>query len=303
MVYYRSAAGGVCKGLVVILVTGLLPYDSGKTFVGRSLLKYFRGVGYSAIAYKPIAAHNAWFQLETVEKSTELGVLVGHDAYLYWKDMGGEVAIEEINPIDILTVPMDFSILPSNIRSYFSMLESFLSQACIMRISCFKTNRTITKHYVNVEHVRKAVSTLRPKLIELARKLKPQPKPVTYEQMVELTNSPEPITCADIQLERLTRKYEVVIVESFNNAATPTPLSVKNADKVLVVAPGKALIYDGRKYLEALKILEETLGNKIAYTTVTRSVVELLKPQNYMRIHPCSKPSDKALESIEELLK
>ncbi len=287
---------------VVIMVTGILPYDSGKTFVGRSLLRYFRSLGYNAIAFKPIAAHSAWFQYETVEKSVKLGILVGHDAFLYWKDMEGKVGIEEINPVDILTTPIDFETTLANVRLYLSMLESFVSQACVMRISCPKTTEAyVTEHYVNVELLEKTIPTLQLKLMDLAEKLKPQPKLISQSEMEKLMSNPEPIICADKQLMKLLKKYEVVIIESFNNAATPTPLSVKVANKVLVVTPGKALIYDGGKYLRTLEILEQTIRNQITYTTTTQQIVELTKPINYVKIHPQQEPSEEALENIDEL--
>ncbi len=286
---------------LTILVTGLLPYDSGKTFVGRSLLKYFRSLGYRAVGYKPIAAHSAWFQYETVEKSFEQRILVGHDAYLYWKDMGGEVRVEEINPVDILTAPIDFN---QNVRLYLSMLESFVSQACMMRISCPKNNGShmVTEHYVDSEQLEKTIPTLQLKLIELAEKLTPQPKLITHEQMEKLMNDTKPIVCADTQLRILTTKYNVVIIESFNNAASPTPLSAEIADKVLVVMPGKALIYDGKKYMQTLKILEQTIRGKIAYTTVTQQIVELIKPLGYVKVNPNLEPSEKALENLGSLI-
>jgi len=287
---------------VVIMVTGLLPYDSGKTFVGRSLLRYFRSLGYHTIAFKPIAAHSAWFQYETVEKSIKLGVLVGHDAFLYWRDMEGKVRIEEINPVDILTTPIDFETSLANVRLYLSMLESFVSQACMMRISCPKNTETyVTEHYVNVEQLEKTIPTLQLKLMDLAEKLKPQPKLISRSEMVKLMSNPEPIVCADKQLMKLLKKYEVVIIESFNNAATPTPFSAKIASKVLVVTPGKALIYDGRKYLRTLEILEQTIRNQITYTTTTQQIVELTKPINYVKIHSQQEPSEEALENIDEL--
>ena len=290
---------GVLKLAFTVLVTGLLPYDSGKTFVGRSLLRYFRSLGYRVVGYKPIAAHSAWFQYETVEKSFEQRILVGHDAYLYWEDLNREVRIEEINPIDILTTPTDFH---QNIRLYLSMLENFVSQACIMRISCPRSDGSyVTEHYIDLEQLERIIPTLQLKLMELAEKLNPQPKPITHDQMEKLMNNPKPVMCADKQLKILTMKYDVVIVESFNNAATPTPLSAEIADKVLVIMPGKALVYDGRRYLQTLKILEQTMGGKIAYTTVTQQIVELTKPLGYMKIHPQNEPSENALENPEIL--
>lgn len=92
--------------MVKILISGLLVYDSGKTWLAISLAKRLKGYGHRVGIYKPIAGHNAWTQYKTVVISKKLGILVGEDVFNYISILGmGKEIIPFMNPIDILLAP------------------------------------------------------------------------------------------------------------------------------------------------------------------------------------------------------
>ncbi|MCD6324596.1 MAG: ATPase, partial [Desulfurococcales archaeon] len=117
----------------VVVVSGLLPYDSGKTYVTTSLAKALRTAGFKVSVFKPVAAHSAWFQHEAFEESVALGVLVGEDVLNYLRE-GLIDDVDKQNPIDILTAPPSMQAFPT-LATYLAAIESGVRQAVIARVS------------------------------------------------------------------------------------------------------------------------------------------------------------------------
>lgn len=116
-----------------MVISGLLPRDSGKTTFTIALANALKYAGYSVTVFKPVAGHSAWFQHESFMESIAIGVLVGEDVLTYMK----EGLIEDVdlqNPIDILTAPHDIMKYRS-ITLYLESLESGIRQAVLARIS------------------------------------------------------------------------------------------------------------------------------------------------------------------------
>jgi len=273
---------------MLILIVGLLKFDSGKTSLTASLVKEARSRGVDAVAVKPVGAHNAWNQYDTVLKSFEMRVLVGSDAYRLWKASDQVEPIEVLSPFDILIVPPDSE--KTGFDRYLDIVENLFSQAALARLTKIEEHSFKSKHYVIKDTLRETTRPLHRILTRLSRFL--QAEEIEIEDLLQISYSSG--MEIDKVLEYLLEKHELVIVESFNDAACPTSICL-NADRVILVTPGKAYVYSGVEYKKVLESFSEIKGLNIT----TPEVVRLLKPILTTNLTP--KPSNSLDEPKAEI--
>lgn len=277
---------------MLLLVVGLLKFDSGKTSLTASLVREARNRGIDAVAVKPVGAHNAWNQYDTVLRSFEMGVLVGSDAYRLWKASNRAEPIEALSPFDILVAPPDLE--KTEFDHFLSVLEDLFSQAVLARFTKIANHSFKTKHYVIPIALKKTTQQLRQMLARLSHFLQAEEIEVKELFRISLSSGAE----IDKILEYMLERHRLVVVESFNDAACPTSVSLR-ADGVILVAPGKAYLYPGAEYRRVLEPLLEIKGLNIT----TPEVVQFLKP--IFKIDLTPKPShslDEPKAEIRELL-
>ena len=226
-------------GGVTLLVSGLIPHDAGKTMFTLMLSRALRDEGLEVTVMKPVAAHNAWYQPWSLAESMKLGVLVGGDVVKYMRE--GLISNPDMqNPVDILTAPPDPTSLPSA-SAYLSAAESLQNQVILARLSIY--GRT---YYVVPDAVRRLPPTLRTSLKPLLSIMRPSTK-VSADWLITKLMSPEVGTHILATAMALRDRSDVLIIESFNNALTPVAGLENIVDALIIVAPGKALIFKGGK--------------------------------------------------------
>ncbi len=216
-----------------ILINGLLPYDSGKTYLTIALARVLMDKGCNVLVYKPVAGHSAWYQFNTVINSLKYGILVGEDVVKYRELLGLKVKFELINPIDFLLAPLNPRLL-TNINEYLTLLGDQFSQLVLMRLSNCRND--ITQYYVVEDNIVKIVPELKPWIKKLVEKF--NPKPVSIEFLLNIVKSTHTSEILDYTLRELKERADIVIVESFNNAAIPYFNILDDVDLVLTVTPG-----------------------------------------------------------------
>jgi len=278
---------------MMVLVVGLLGNDSGKTSVATSLVREARSKGVRALGVKPVGGHSAWGQYDTLVRSLRYGMLVGEDAYRLWLASDKAEPIEAISPLDVLTVPPD----PEHARSfeeYLVLSENLADVAVMLRVTRLEEDRLTTSHYLAEENLERAVPSLKDSIRELAGLVKAET--VTGEELLGLVAGAAEHT--DSILRRMLQKYELVVVESFNNAALPTPLCLE-ADWVVLVAPGRAYVYRGDRYSRAVESIVSIRGPNIT----TLEVSKYVKPVGTVALLPRGKGDlDSAGSDTRELL-
>ncbi len=243
-------------GALRVLIVGLLRYDSGKTSFALELIEAMRELGVSPAVFKPIGAHNAWWQRDTIEYSVELGLLVGHDAYLLAEAAGMLDAIETVSPIDILTAPIDPSRMVS-LRSYLDAMSGLADTAVMARFSVpgegathllIRDNysRAILDSQIQVDRIAEAIRKKGGRVAEATRSflLRLLYTPALYEEAIASAYT------------RLSERSPVIIIESFSNAAYPSPTALAGEGYVAAVAPGKITVYSMERYRRAAMFLE-----------------------------------------------
>ncbi len=257
---------------MIVLVIGLIRFESGKTSFMIELLNYFIEHGFDVFPYKPVAGHNGWFQYETVLNSIRLGMLIGEDAYRYMEIMGCRECLELISPLDILLVPRDPIYYRGRVRAYLDSLEDMFRQAILARISIPGAKGVITRHYLVETNYKFMLESMKRPIEELLSSIDSVVR-ISLDEFTKLLLSPGIYNILDSILGELVSKHQVVLVEGFNDVALPIP-SASSADYVVVVAPGRAYLYHGEVFRRALSALT-TIFKPLAIST--QSIFRLLR--------------------------
>ncbi len=249
-----------------VLITGLLPHDSGKTTFAKSLLESAVEIGVDAGFCKPISGINGWYQFDCISKSLEMGLLVGEDMIKLHEASESSDPIEYEGPVVSLLLPPDPERTGWRTDVYFSLLN----QVSVVRV--------LKEHYYVPSNVERCVGTLKEYVEDLIKSVKAKEVDASYVANVMVDSR----ILADRCLEYLRGKHELFVIESYNNCASPTEKSLE-VDLVVVVAPGKAVVFRGEDYRTAMATLSSF---KEPWTVTTESVVSVLNPISTIDVDP-----------------
>jgi predicted P-loop ATPase/GTPase len=266
-----------------ILIAGILPFESGKTTLALGLAREFKSRGFSVGYLKPVAGHNGWFQQDTVDYTRATGVLVGHDAYVVASELGLTREIPILNPLDILTLPLDPFLEDLTLRRYLDYMSSSLRTAVLVRFSKIGGSGLVNDYFVIGESVSRLSSVslaLYNTIISVIGENSSFTE-ISIRELEDLMNNPETYKEID-QTTGLLEEREVVLVEGYNDVSAPTPSSCES-DYAIAVAPTRAALYDGSKYCRGIQVLSPNRP----WLARTVSVLELIgKPLRKFNIPP-----------------
>ncbi len=260
-----------------ILISGLLAFNSGKTSVAVSIASSAVEKGIDTGICKPVSAFNAWYQYGCIIQSIKTGKLVGEDVYRLHRAVKSDEKIEIESPVVFLHGPPDPERVGWDTSMYTAMGLSDVT--VVYRISDCKN----TWHYVVSKNLKRMTGVMRKKIEDLLKIL--QPPPIESEKFILEEILTEGRNMADECLEYLAEKYDLLVIESFNNASAPTSKSL-DVEKVVVVAPGKLAVYSGRDYKRAMYAISDIRG---PWGITVNNLVPLLKPENVIELQPDSR--------------
>lgn len=276
---------------VIILVAGLIPYDSGKTWFTVASAIFAKKQGLNVSVFKPVAGHNLWYSPRTLKKSFEYGLLVGNDVLLYKEnELVQDLAIA--NPVAVANIPPDPHYYGRNVENYMRDLEEMMFTTIVSRITSCENG--IISHYYYPENLAKTTPRVRRVLEKLLDVLKAK-----KQTIVELTNymaSPKVEENLDKCLDMVTRGTDVIFVESFNDALVPYTGLLKKVNYIVVVAPTRVFLY--RDIGEIREIMEENI-NKLGWEGFrTRYFVDKLTPRGLLETGFVSKPQPRLIHKL-----
>jgi len=265
----------------VILITGLLAFDSGKTWFTYNVANYALSRGLRVSIYKPVAGHDAWTQHHTIEISRELKLLLGHDVSLYAELLKVEPSkLHLVNPVDLLLSPLDVELYLNSIESFYKDMEDQFSRIVLSRVS--NCRKKTSSHFLVRENIAKVPRFLRDEISSLAEELSAEA--IDLKTLLSLLTSREISIELNYCLEELAGESDLVLVESFNNAVLPYIDLRSSVRKIVVVSVGKALIYDDPG--EVWKVIDEGLKEEALQSLITEYFVGRIKPSIVVDIRP-----------------
>ncbi len=242
-----------------ILCSGLKEFKSGKTTLTLSLIKYLKEEGESVCGFKPKAGNNIWYHWNAVMTSLKKGTIYGIDVQKYYDACDRTIPITTLNPIHRLWVPESRDIV-------WEELPSFLLDRITLKEKQFIIINTHCKFPVNKDYFN-----------EILRNSE-QIKISDREDLNQITNLYE--ESDEWAFSVLSNKFDSIVFESYADIGLPwTGLS--ELDFVFVVEPFKIYIYEGKRYLNASKIV-----SSISIEQKTEELIELIKPITSIRIPP-----------------
>ncbi len=256
-----------------VLIVGLLQFDSGKTSVAVSLVGEAVQRGVDVGVLKPVTAFSGWYHYPSLERSRRFGKLIGEDVYKLHRVARSSDPIEFESPVVLMHMPPD----PERVEwqsSYFTALNMG-EQVVALRI----TKPDCTKHLYVPSNVERLTEIMRREAMSLIESLNPRPE--ESEDVEEFILNVGRF--ADECVEYICSRHELTVIESFNNASAPSEKS-KDVDVVLLTAPTKVAIYEGKRYCKAVDLLL-----KPPWLITSEEVVSLLKPVKTIEIPPKAK--------------
>ncbi|MFO7968183.1 MAG: ATPase [Archaeoglobaceae archaeon] len=258
-----------------ILVVGLLPFDSGKTSMACSLISEARERGYDVGVSKPLSSMSGWYQHSCVDRSIDYGKLIGSDIYKLHEAAASSDPIEHEAPVVSLLMPPDPERVEWESKEYLGM--NLPSQLVVIRV----TNMKGTKHYYVPPNAERLTNTMKEEVRKVVDSVE-NPVEADLEFVNELLFNSYVI--ADEFLKSVADKHDLMIVESYNNAAAPTAKSL-NTRSVIAIAPGKAAIYSGELYRKALTAVSSI---KEPWKTTAEEILKLMRPFKTIELKPSS---------------
>ncbi len=265
-----------------IMIVGLVPHESGKTTIAKALVGELVARGYRVGVSKPVAGHNIWYQRISVRNTHEHGILVGEDAVELKRASSSEDPLEAINPLDIASAPQDPEPYLRSLRSYHEALSSTILSAIMIRVSSCTRGGIYTSHYLVERRFEKIPGSVRSVILSIASKIRPKPVSIEPEDLENMILAG--YASAEICYRYVSEKHENLVLESFNDAASPIT-DPGDLDLVLAVSPGKLFIYNGSVYRKALGVVLGVEGGlHRRWWPSTSEVVRLINPIGSMDI-------------------
>lgn len=253
-----------------ILIAGLLPYDSGKTSFAISLIRALKEVNVTAFPLKPIAGHNAWYSYGTLLRSLEMKTLAGNDAIRYFDETNFNINL--INPFATLFAPIDIESINYDITLYREIMNDGYPVLVRMTIDC--DNITTKSYILNILTL--LPQGLQEPIKELGNTINAEK--INMNNLKELINNSPYFV--DNCIKYLFDKYENIIIESYNDAASPTYASV-DVNYAFIITPGKALLYKGDEYRKGLSLFQMP-----PWLIKTSTLIKYIRPIKTFNIYP-----------------
>ena len=284
-----------------VLVVGLLTYDSGKTTIAEALATEAISRGVYIGVSKPISSYNIWYQHDFFEESIKLGILVGEDVVRLHRAAKSREPMEIEGPVVGALAPPDPEALDWRISLYTDISSSVISQTILLRITrCLHTGKIYTTHFIINENLDRCIEPLRPLIHDFLKSISYVVDTIEVRDLAEILESKAP-EYADECLNYICREHELTIIESYNDVASPTRISLLKPQVVVAVAPGKAAIYPGDMYRKAIEVLGEQIE---PWRLNTRRIISILKPIGTVKIEVKGRRDRKFREELfDKILK
>ncbi|MEM2024992.1 MAG: hypothetical protein QXW94_01720 [Desulfurococcaceae archaeon] len=274
----------------LVLISGLIPYDAGKTWFTVSSGLAAKILGIRVGVFKPVAAHNLWYSPKTLRKSVELGLLVGNDILEYYNS--GLVGVVPLsNPIALATAPPD-PYMYKDVESYMRDLESAPSTAVLSRFT--NCGSSSVKHYIYLENLGKVPPRVRRAVERAYRRLNAEQSSIT--EALAYLSSPGVEENLNACLEKISRDSDIVFIESFNDAIAPYVGVLDKVGLIAIVAPGRVLVYN--KTSEIRDLVSKYLEEKEWEGLRSRYFVERVKAETSIELGLALKPKPSRAHSL-----
>lgn len=226
---------------MIILVNGLLTFNSGKTSVALALLHRAREQGLDLLAMKPRSSHNYWEHFDHSRRCQERGLLVSRDALLLRDLCPDPPAPELVNPHHQVVCPLDLLRAQEGRDDLVGRRDEMILAE---RLTDPEGRSTL---FVNKRADRFVAP---PAFLDALRE--------GAHRVVPFSTSPAEEELAPFQshvrgvFEALAAQRDHLLVESFSDAVLPVEAASDEVDLVVSVGGSLVLLYDPTELARAM---------------------------------------------------
>ncbi|MBD3407114.1 MAG: hypothetical protein GF411_13430 [Candidatus Lokiarchaeota archaeon] len=281
-----------------ILLTGMLSFESGKTYVANQLAQKFSREGLNVEYFKPISGHNFWYRYEHSKRCVDQGKLVSKDATRVRATINSSVPVEIANPVHRLFVPMIVQ-KPGEILHNTLALAGWDSIFALQRFS------TIEKEGVsNVYLVADSIINQKQLIIntEEIQSLIGDNKIIPVKNMEQVQAFEREYFESTVQtaFQRIERGQDVVLIESFNDSIWPWE-GLASVDQVFVIGPGQMFRYHPEKFRKAAFLMHRDPSP--IRSVILNRISDLMKPVERIQLHGGTGLTENDMRKIVEDVK
>lgn len=287
----------------VLFVTGILEFDSGKSTLIKDLLKYIKeNTSFSAVPFKPLSGNNLYYHYKELKKMARLvNDFFSIDIMTLVNEIKTKVDVEPIilNPVhQVFTPALSAEFYhEGNLNAYLS--KYLTSSALMQRFTKITNQKPYTTYIINGGIYNNNKFWAPKDIIEIVVKNAEETKPYTGEAEYYSLNSKYYAEAIQTAFDHVKERYDIVIIESFNNAAHPA-WCVREASVVFSVSPGSLFMYDPKTFFKAVDAYKMIQKNR---PSTTGEIMKITKPQKAWNVAEPKKRKEIISEIMREVLK
>lgn len=289
----------------MVFVFGFFPYSSGKTVVSAGLARGFLNRGLRVGVFKPRSGHNMWYQYDAFLKCKSEGRLFCEDIIKLSEASKCSLSYEILNPVDALMAPL-------NLETFFRLdlidwmytcEEEVFHHLLAERYTMVKDGNITNTLLLNESNLKRKLILQDESYIDsLSNSMD---KIIPIHNVDEWNSYYKKLASKSIYSCYSTLKvnYDILVIEGYNDAVVPELRIVREADIIIGVSPGVAVLYEVNEFRKVVDGLM-SLG-KDAETLRSKDVVKFIRNFSILRIQPLLdkdlKDYDKLASKLEKL--
>ena len=267
---------------MIIYIFGFMEEDSGKTTIGTYVIRYLREIGLKIAPFKPVAGFNYWRQYENFLNSIKYGTIFSFDAFRLESIAKSGEPLEVINPVSFLFTPSDIQkYIENDAISRFLFEETLVRNLVLARLTTCQEDKIENQVFLNKRRIEYLLHDARIFKIFEERNTREFDIENLEEFLEEMSlNTRQHI---DSCFNRLSERYNNILIESFNNSIIPWKgILAKDIDIAIGAFPGYALFFDAKAFKDASRTLMSFRGDIIT----GEMLLGVLSPKKIVRIPP-----------------
>ncbi|GEM_PF-6600569 len=220
-----------------VVVSGVQRHGSGKTQLILGLAKELTRLGLRVGASKPVSITSLWYDYAVLREVVREGLLTDKDTITFSRLSLGDPPVVS-NPVNVVTAVPD-PVRYGDIRAYLDDLESPFSLPILARV----TVGGVTKYFRIHDLEDKAPDPEINAVDDLVEELGISAREVSITWFYSYLGSKEVGAGIAEVMHYLGRGRDILLIESISTALLPVTALTNVIDALIVVAPGRALLY------------------------------------------------------------
>jgi len=269
-----------------IFIFGLFSESSGKTILATALARGLINRGVNVAVFKPRSGHNMWYQYEAFLKCRAMRSLFCEDIIKLKEASRCSLPYEVLNPVDALLAPLNTEVfLEQNItRQMFLFEEDLYRHLIVERYLIFDEEGERRILLVNEKNINAGLVMFDQKYLEELG--------TNVDQIVPINNLDEWAAFFNEYgskaihgcYRKIRQEYNNLIIEGFNDSVCPDLELINEANVIIGVAPGTAILYDVNEFKRIINAMMKLGRDPRALRA--KDIITFARKYEVLRIKP-----------------